>query len=192
MSFINRSILALAHILVSHFSAAMENHGLHFVPLAEEADDLILPHLIIVLGGGRPELYFLDVRALLVLFRFVRFLVLLVLKLPVIHQLANRRHRRRRDFHHIQPGIPCRLHRVEQRHHAKLIPSFVHHAYFPSANALVYSKTATATPFCDKPTSEARELDVRRPLIPPPAERKARREGRGRKYSMAFRAVEKW
>ena len=57
--------LRAAHILVRHFAAAMENHGLHLVSLAKEPDDLVLTHLIIVLGSRRPELHFLDVRALL-------------------------------------------------------------------------------------------------------------------------------
>ena len=150
--------LGAAHVLVSHFAAAMKYHRLHFVPLAEEADDLILPHLKIVLGGGRTELYFLDVRTFLVLFRFMRFFVLLVEELPVVDELADRRHSRRRDFHNVQAGIPRRLHRVEQGHHSKLIPCVVDHADFASANALVHPQATTrSTPFCDKPTSRTRD-----------------------------------
>jgi len=46
--------LGATYFLVSHFAAAMKNHGANLVAFAEEADDLVLANLIIVLrGGGR-------------------------------------------------------------------------------------------------------------------------------------------
>src|SRR5579862_7097487 len=145
-----------AHVLVRHLAAAMENHGLHFVAFAQEPYDLVLAHLEIMLGGRRPKLHFLYMAAFLVPLRFMRFLALLVLKLAVIDQLADRGHGVRRNLDHVQAGIPRRLHRVEQGHHAHLIPRFIHHAYFPSAYAFVDPKARRTTTFRDKTTSGAR------------------------------------
>src|SRR5580704_2409139 len=149
--------LLAADVLVRHFAAAMENHGLYLVTFTEEADDLILANLKIMLGRGRPELNFLDVRTLLMFLGFVRFLARLVLKFAVVHQFANRRHSIGRDFHHVQAGIARGLHGVKQRHHAELISSFVHHAHFTSANSFVDPQARRPTTFCDKPTSRALE-----------------------------------
>src|SRR5215472_4194622 len=158
--------LGAAHVLVSHLAPAMEDHRFYFVAFSEELDDLIFANLIIVLGGGWPELYFLDMRTFLVLLLLVRLLVLLVEELAVIHELADRRHRVGRDFHDIQARIPRGLHRVKQRHYTQLISRFVDYTDFPGATALVDSKTATATPFCDKPTSRTRCAGCRRPFTP--------------------------
>src|SRR5271168_3913542 len=132
----------------------MENHGLYFVALAQETDDLVLANLKIVLGGRRPEFHFLDVRTLLVFLGFVGLLAQLVLKLAVVHELANRWHSGGRDFHNIQSRFARRLHGVEQGHHPELIARVIDHANFASAYALVNAKTARTTSFCDKPTSE--------------------------------------
>ena len=176
-----------AHILMGHLAAAMEDHGLHLEAVTEKANDLVLAHLKVVLGGGRPKLHFLDVRAFLVLLLFVGFLVLLVEEFSVIDELAYGRNRIGRDFHHIETSFARRLHGVEQGHHAELIPRIVNHANFTSTNALVYSKTTTRTtprsainppPGTSDPQSS---LPFFRPL---PHEQSARRE-QGRKYSTA-------
>jgi hypothetical protein len=86
----------------------------------------------------------------------VSFFILLVEKFAVIHQLADGRHGVRRNLHHIHALVARRFHRVEEGHHAKLIPFVVDHADFPSANALVDSKTYRTTSFSDKPTSRPR------------------------------------
>ena len=74
--------LGAANFLVGHFAPAVEDHGLDFVPFTQKLDDLILANLIIVLGGGWPELYFLELRALLMLALLVRFLIELYRNLP--------------------------------------------------------------------------------------------------------------
>src|ERR1700722_7572018 len=156
--------LGAAHILVRHFAAAMKNHRLHFVTVTQEPNDLILSHLIIVLGGRRTELHFLDVRTLLVLLRLVRLLALLVQELSVIHQLANRRHGIGRDLDNVQSGLSRCFHCIEQGHHPQLIPCIVNHANFASADALVHSKTTTA--FCwYKSTSGARKTSFDAPIL---------------------------
>src|SRR6202142_1877793 len=149
-------LFSATHILVRHFAAAMKNHRLHFVTFAKEPDDLVLSHLIIVLGGGRPEFHFLDVRTLLALFLFVGFFILLVEKLAVVHDFADGRDGVRRNFHHVQARFTGFFHRVEEGHYSELIPLFVNHADFASADALFYFKSAArSTPFCDKTTSRA-------------------------------------
>src|SRR5712671_1110071 len=69
--------LRAAHFLVRHFAAAMKNHGAHFVTLSQEANDLVLANLVIVLRGGRPKLYFFELRATTALALLMRLFVLL-------------------------------------------------------------------------------------------------------------------
>ena len=160
--------LGAAHILVRHFAATMKDHGFHFVAFAEKTDNLVLPNLIIVLGCGRPKFHFLDVRTFLVLLSFVSFFVCFVEKLAVVHNLADRRHRIRRNFHHVEPGLTGGFHRVGQSHHAQLVSLFVHHANFASAYSLVYFETTASTTLCDKLTSRTCEnvFAVRFPSLP--------------------------
>ena len=68
--------LGAANFLVSHFAAAMKNHRANFVTIAEEADDLVLANLIIVLRGRGTKLNFLELRATAALALLVRFFVL--------------------------------------------------------------------------------------------------------------------
>ncbi len=145
-----------AHVLVSHLAATMENHRLDLVPLAQKPDDLVLPDLIIVLGGRRPEFHFLDLGGFLMLALLVGFLVLLVEEFSVVHELANGRDGRRRDFHDIQARIPRRLHRVEKCHHPELVTLFVNHSDFARPDALVNPQTAAT--LCDKATSETCQI----------------------------------
>src|SRR5690349_24369426 len=92
---------------MGHLAAAMENHGLHFVALTQKLDDLVLADLIIVLGGSRPELHFLELRALLVLALLVRFLVRLIEIFPVIGDFADWLILFSCAFHHF-PSPPAR------------------------------------------------------------------------------------
>src|SRR5262249_17990900 len=67
--------LRAPHFLVSHFAAAMKNHGANFVAFAEEPDDLILANLIVVLGCGRAKLDFFKLRTAAALSLLVRLLI---------------------------------------------------------------------------------------------------------------------
>src|SRR5262249_58580531 len=80
-----------AYFLVRHFAAAMKNHRANFVAFSEEPDDLILANLIIVFGGGGPKLHFLELRTAAALALLMGLLVLLIQKLAVVGDLANRR-----------------------------------------------------------------------------------------------------
>src|SRR5271156_2068236 len=160
--------LGTAHVLVRHFAAAMKDHRFHFIAFAEEPNDLIFANLVIVLGRGGPKLHFLDVRTFLMLLGFVSLFVRFVEKLAVVHDLADGRHGIRRNFHHVEPGLAGRFHRIGQSHHAQLVSLFVHHANFSSANSLVYFETTAPTTFCDKLTSRTCEnvFAVRFPSLP--------------------------
>src|SRR6185437_1046732 len=152
--------LGAAHTLVSHLAPAVENHRLYFVTFAQKPDDLVLAHLIIVLRSRGPKLYFLDVRTFLVLLGFVRLLALLVEKLSVIHELADRGHGAGRNFHQVETRLARCFHRVEQRHHTQLAARIIHYAYFTSANALIDPKAGTSTTLGDKPTSRTDPINL--------------------------------
>src|SRR2546428_5625277 len=100
----------------------MENHGLHFVALAQKLDDLVFADLIIVLGGGRPELHFLKLRALLMLALFVRLFVRLIKKFSVIGDLADRRVRISGDFPPVPTPPPGPPHPLPPAPHPPLSP----------------------------------------------------------------------
>src|SRR5438445_8245186 len=135
----------------------MENHGLHFVALAQKLDDLVFADLIIVLGGGRPELHFLKLRALLMLALFVRLFVRLIKKFSVLGDLANLRVRIRRNLHQVRAALAGHAHRLERLHHAQLAAILVYYPNLPSSHAFVYPGTfcGSKTAFSEKPTSAA-------------------------------------
>jgi len=145
-----------AHILVRHFAATMKDHGFYFMTLAQEANDLVLAHLIIVLGGGGPKFHFFNMGTLLIFLGFVRFLALLVEKFSVIHDFADRRDGVGRNLHNIQTHLARLFHRVEEGHNAQLISLIVNHTEFASAYSLVDPEPRGTTTFCDKPTSWTR------------------------------------
>src|SRR5688572_7827545 len=74
-----------------HLAAAEENRGLHLVAVSEEALDVLLLELIVVLVDLGPEFDFFDVDDLLVLLRFARAFLFLVLVLAEIHDPAHGR-----------------------------------------------------------------------------------------------------
>ena len=87
---------------VRHLAAAEEDRRLHLVAVLEEALDVLLLELVVVLVDLRPELDFLDLDHLLVLLRLARPLLLLVLILAVVHDPADRRHGGGRDLHEVE------------------------------------------------------------------------------------------
>ena len=145
--------LGAADFLVRHFAAAMKNHRANFVAFAEEADDLVLANLIIVLGGSGTKLYFLELRTTAALALFVRFFVGLVEIFAVVGDLANWRIRRGRNFHQIKPALARQFQRFERLHDAKLAAIFINHSDFPSADPFVNSDTVALpeAAFCDIP-----------------------------------------
>jgi len=143
--------LGAAHFLVRHFAAAMKNHGAHFMTFSEEANDLILANLIIVLRGGRPKLYFFELRATAALALLMRLFILLVKEFAVVGDLANRRICGGRNFHQIESPFACHTNCFVRLHHSKLGTLLINHPDFARPNPLIYAG-AVALPeaaFCD-------------------------------------------
>jgi hypothetical protein len=140
------------HFLVSHFAAAMKNHGAHFVAFTEKPYDLVLTNLKIVFRGSWTKLHLFQLRTTAALALFVRLFVLLILEFAVIGNLANRRIGRRRNFHQIQPPFARQAHRFKRLHDTQLPAFFVNHPDFPSAYPFVDADTVglPEIPLCDK------------------------------------------
>src|SRR2546421_4789572 len=185
--------LLAAHFLVRHFAATMKNHGAHLVALAEEADDLILANLIVVLRGVGPKLDFLQLRTAAALALFVGLLVQLVLIFPVVGDFADRRVGGGRNLHQIKPAFPRELHCLERLHDTELLTLFVNHPDFARPDAFVYARTVTRpeVAFSDKSPSRAIGTCFPRidqelaPKCTNTGPRKRRNRGRVSKYSMA-------
>src|SRR5271168_2012722 len=131
--------LSPADLRVSHFAPPVENHGLDLVAVREKRDDAVLPNLVIVLGGGGPELHFLDVAAAVVLALLVVPLVFFVAELAEVHDLADRRHGCRRNLHQIQPRFPGLLHGLERLHDPELPAICVNPPDFTFPDAFIYA-----------------------------------------------------
>src|SRR5438477_12267508 len=129
-------------------AAAEENRRLDLVALREEALDVLLLELVIVLIDARPELDLFDLDHLLVLLGLPSALLLLVLILAEVHDPADGRDRRRRDLHQIQALGPRERKRLRRRHDAQLRARVVndsnlaHPNPFVGAHAIVSSWTA--------------------------------------------------
>jgi hypothetical protein len=158
--------LGAPDFLVGHFAPAMENHGTHFVAVAEEPQDLILANLIVVFRGGGPKLDFLQLRAAAALALLVGLLVGLVKILAVVGDLANRGISRRRDFHQVEPFFLGQLYGLERLHEAELAAFFIDHPDFASADSFV-DANAVALPeaaFCDKSPLDALSITAAKRL----------------------------
>src|SRR5215471_39529 len=146
------SHLRAPDFLVSHFAATVKNHGADFVAFAEKPNDLVLANLKIMFGGVGPELDFLERGAAAAFALLMSSLVLLVQKLAVIGDLANRRIRGGRNFHQIQAAFAGHAKRFKRLHHAKLTAVFVNHPDFASTYAFVDANTVALLPeipICD-------------------------------------------
>jgi len=143
--------LGAAHFLVRHFAPAMKNHGAHFVAFPEEANDLVLANLVIVLRGGRPKFDFLELRATAALALLMRLFILLVKKFAVVGDLANRRIGGGRDLHQVESLFARQTNSLERLHHPKLGTFFINHPDFARPDPLVDAGTVALpeAAFCD-------------------------------------------
>ena len=135
---------APADLRVRVFAAAEEDRRLHLVAFAEEALDVLLLELVVVLVDLRPELDFLDLDDLLVLLRRPRALLLLVLVLAEVHDPADRRHGRRRNLHQVQSLASRERERLRRRHDAELLAVVVDDANFAHPDSFVDPNTVVA------------------------------------------------
>src|SRR5688572_22926441 len=85
-----------------HFTAAEADDALDLVPMLEEADDVVLLEIEVVLVDSRAELHLFDDDHLLLLFRLGLFLLLLEQVLAVVHDLADRGSGRRGDLDEVE------------------------------------------------------------------------------------------
>src|SRR5687768_3109973 len=99
----------LAELHVRHLAAAEADDGLDLVPVLEEADHVVLLEVEVVLVDAGAELHLLDDDHLLLLLGLGLLLLLLEEELAVIHDLADRRIRRRRDLHEVEVLLPGHL-----------------------------------------------------------------------------------
>jgi hypothetical protein len=144
----------------------VKNHGLYFVAFTKEPLDLVLAHVEIVLGSGRPELYFLELGSFVMLLLLVLLLALLIEIFAVVGDLADGRIRGRGNFHDIQTALTGKLHGLKRLHDAQLRALFIYHANFPRPDAFIHPDTVIRpeTSLGDKPTSSrlAAKLPQRR------------------------------
>src|SRR5215471_1198213 len=135
---------AAADLGVRHLAPAEEDRRLHLVAVLEEALDVLLLELVVVLVHLRPELDFLDLDDLLMLLRRPRALLLLVLIAPEVHDAADRRHRRRGDLHEVEPLLPRDGQRLRRRHDPELRAVLVDDADFTDPDAFVDPRAIVA------------------------------------------------
>src|SRR5688500_10890403 len=135
----------MANLRVRHLAAAEENRRLHLVAVFDEALDVMLLELVIVLVHLRAELDLLDLDHLLVALRFPGPLLLLVLILAVVHDSADGRHGGRRDFDQVEAFLSGKNESLGRRHDAELLPRVVNHADFTDADTLVDAEPVVTT-----------------------------------------------
>ncbi|HSC46318.1 MAG TPA: hypothetical protein VLC94_10815 [Candidatus Acidoferrum sp.] len=138
--------LGAADFLVRHFAATVKNHGANFVAFPEETNNLILANLKIVFGGIGPKLDFFQCGTAAAFALLVRPLVLLVEKLAIIGDLANRRIRGWRNLDQVQSPFASHAKRFKRLHYAELTTIFINHPDLASANPFVDADSVALRP----------------------------------------------
>ena len=110
----------LPGLRVDNLAAAKDDDELALVPLGEEPADVLHLEVEVVLVGLRAELDLLEHDRRLVLARSLLLLRRLVLELPEVHDLADRRNGPRIDFDQLEPGVFRQLERFLSRDDADL------------------------------------------------------------------------
>ena len=128
--------------LARHFAAAEEDGCLHLVAIFEEANHVIFFGLVVVIVDVDAELHFLDDDPCLFLLGLAVLLFLLVEKLAVIHNAADRRLRRRRNLNQVEPFLFCELERLEGWNDAELLAQIIDYTNFASPDALIGANEA--------------------------------------------------
>ncbi len=127
----------VAQLAVGHLAAFKTQRGLHLVAFAQETDCLVFLGLVIVLIHGHGEFHFFDHDHFLLLAGRAIALVLLVEKLAVILNAADRRLRGGRDLNQIQATLAGYFECFKGRQNSELFTVFVDDADFPRANSVV-------------------------------------------------------
>src|SRR5688572_3921215 len=130
---------------VRHLAAAEEDRRLHLVAVSQEALDVLLLEVIVVLIDLRSELDLLDLDHPLVLLGLPRSLLLLVLVLAKIHDPADRRHGRRGDLDEIEPFLASNGERLRRWHDPELLSGIVDDTDFANTDAFVDANTVVTS-----------------------------------------------
>src|SRR5262249_12304042 len=143
---------AAADFRMRHFASAEENRRLDLVAFFEEALDVLLLELVIVLVDFRTELDLFDQNHLLVLLGFARALLFLILVLTEVHDAANWWVCRRRDLDEVETLRFRDGQGLRRRHDAELCSVIVDHADFSDPDPFVDTNaivTARSSVECD-------------------------------------------
>ena len=124
---------------MAHLPAAEANGRLHLIAVLQEADDVVLLEVEVVLVDARPELHFFDDDDFLLLLGLALFLLLLKHIFPVVHDLADRRVRRRRDLYEIEVLFSCQILRLLDGNDSDLLAVLVDQADLGGADHVVNS-----------------------------------------------------
>src|SRR5690606_1115493 len=122
---------------VRDLAPAEEDHRLHLVAIGQEALDVALLELIVVLVDLRAELDFLDLAGLLVLPRLALALLFRVLVLPVIGDPAHGRRGCRGHLDEVEALLPRQGDRLRRRHDAELRAGFVDDPHLTNTDSIV-------------------------------------------------------
>jgi hypothetical protein len=128
-----------AQALPRHFASAEEDGRFYLISFVQEAQHVILLGFVIVIVHVNTKLHFFDRNRLLFFLGFALAFFVLVQELPIIHDAANRRLRRRGNFHQIQVSFASHFERLEGRHHADLFPFVADHANFTCPDTLIHA-----------------------------------------------------
>src|SRR4051812_39478715 len=126
-----------AQLAVTHFASAVEDGRLYFVAFLEEAQHVVFLGLVIVLVHVDAELHFLDGDDFLVFLGRFFLLIHLVEIFAEVHDLADWRLRRRRDFYEVEVALAGDLERVEGRQDAELFTFRTDHAQLARADTVI-------------------------------------------------------
>ena len=146
---------------VRDLAAAEHDRDLDLVLVAQEALDMALLGLVVVLRDLRAELDLADRDLLLVLARLLELLGLLVLVLGVVQHAADGRPRLGRDLHEVEIAILRVAQRIGRPHDADLVSGLVDQAYLGHANAIV---DPCRVPLGRAPVESARDRHYERRL----------------------------
>ncbi len=122
---------------MNDLSSSEDDRNFDLVTIPEEAKDMFLLKLIIVLIGLRSEFDLFDLDMLLLLLRLMLFFLLLVHILAMVHDLAYRRLRCRRDLYEVKSPFISNSERLRDRHDPKLGSSFINDPDLPGPDLVV-------------------------------------------------------
>lgn len=150
----------ITEFTVGHLASLETERSLHLVAFLQKANGLIAAGLVIVVVDGNGELDFLDGNRLLPLAGSTFTLLLLVKKLAVILDAADRRNCVRGDFYQIQSAFAGNLQGFKGCKNTELLALFVNDADFAGANALIDTDELLSGTLIDGFLSSPREIRV--------------------------------